>query len=337
MVVGKGDSQGVKAELHQRTEEACHEQYFQRHLRHDCQRQSRYRQAQGKAANQQCAVIAVRQPAQRPLHDQSSKNAATHEQADLLSRQALLRGVERCQAVERTDDQPGAQHGAERLRHALDKEARLHRGRVQWGRVNASSHRHRDQAQREAQRHEHQQLKPKMGMHDQDQLAQHQPKVGRNHVAAEHYTALLGIRLLVEPTLDDHVLAHHPQAHDHPQHNPGWQPINQTVTQHCCADDPRAGGVGTNMPDPGNQAVPELAAQHQAKIVGSHQCTHPQAVDIVCCQAQSQISTKQAGADQHHQGGEIKGSKRFPDLAHRRSERLLAVRGRAISMIVRGS
>ena len=173
-------------------------------------------------------------------------------------------------------------------------------------------------------------------MHHQDQLPQHQAKVGRNHIAAEHYATLLGIRLLVKPAFDDHVLAHHPQAHDDPQHDPGRQPVDQAMAQHRRADDPGTGGIRTDMPDPGDQAVADLAAQYQAGIVGRHQRTDPQAVDVVGRQAQGQVRTEQAGADQHHQGGEIKGSKRFPDLAHRRSERLLAVRVRATGMIVPG-
>jgi hypothetical protein len=44
------------------------------------------------------------------------------------------------------------------------------------------------------------------------------------------------------------------------------------------------------MPDPRDQPVADLAAQHQAEIVGRHQRTDPEPVDIVSGQTQGQIS-----------------------------------------------
>ncbi|MNZ92837.1 hypothetical protein D3C78_1118780 [compost metagenome] len=196
---------------------------------------------------------------------------------------------------------------------------------MQRRRVNSPGQCHRHQAQGEAQRHQHQQLKPQGRVHDQDQLAQHQPQVRGDHIAAEHHATLLGIGLLVEPALDDHVLAHHPEADNHPQHDPGRQPVHQAMAQHCRPDNPGAGRIGADVADTSDQPVADLATQHQAEIVGGHQRTDPEAVHMVGGQAQGQVSTQEARADQHHQRGEIKRSKRFPDLAHRRSERLLEV------------
>ncbi|MNX88654.1 hypothetical protein D3C86_1206320 [compost metagenome] len=197
---------------------------------------------------------------------------------------------------------------------------------MQGCRVNPSGQRHRHQAQGETQGDQHQQFQPQRRMHDQNQLPHHQAQVRGDHVTAEYQPALIGIGLFIEPALDHHVLAHHAEADDHPQEQPGRQPIGQAMTQHRRADNPGTGRVGPDMPDPGNQPVTDLAPQHQAEVVGGHQSTDPQAVDMVGRQAQAQVSTQQARADQHHQRGEIQRSKGFPDLAHRRSERLLAVR-----------
>ncbi|MNZ76856.1 hypothetical protein D3C78_953780 [compost metagenome] len=292
MVVGKRHRQRIQAELHERAGEAGDEQHLKRHLRHDRQGQRRQRQANREAANQQCPVIAVRQPAQRPLHHQAGKDAATHEQTHLLGGQALLRGIERCQTIERADNQPGPQYRAERLRHPLHEEAWLHWSRVQGRRVNAPGQGHRHQAQGKTQRHQHQQLRPQGRVHDQNQLTQHQAQVGGDHIAAEHHAALLGVSLLVQPALDDHVLAHHAQPHDHPQHQPGREPVDQPVTEHRRADDPRTGRISPDMPDPGNQPVTDFSAQHQAEIVGGHQCTNPQTVDMVRGEAQRQVGTE---------------------------------------------
>ncbi|MNI05392.1 hypothetical protein D3C73_583430 [compost metagenome] len=192
--------------------------------------------------------------------------------------------------------------------------------------MNAPGQGHGYQAQREAQGDQHQQFKPQPWVHDQNQLPQHQPQVRSDHVAAEDHAALIGIGLFIEPALDHHVLAHHAEADDHPQKQPGRQPVHQAMAEHRRANDPGTRRIGPDMPDPGNQPVTDLAPQHQAEIVGSHQRTDPQTVDMVGSQAQRQVSTQQARADQHHQRGEIQCSKGFPDLAHRRSERLLAVR-----------
>ncbi|MNV62782.1 hypothetical protein D3C71_1553430 [compost metagenome] len=97
---------------------------------------------------------------------------------------------------------------------------------MQRRRVNASRQGYRHQTQGEAQRDQHQQLKAQARMHDQNQLPQYQAQVGSDHVAAEHQSALLGIRLLVEPAFDDHVLAHHAETDDHPQEQPRRQPID---------------------------------------------------------------------------------------------------------------
>ncbi|MNL53490.1 hypothetical protein D3C87_1767410 [compost metagenome] len=128
-------------------------------------------------------------------------------------------------------------------------------------------------------------------MHDQNQLTQHQAQVGSDHVTAEHQTALLGLGLLVEPAFDDHVLAHHAKADDDPQKQPRGQPVHQAMAKHRRTDDPGTRRIGSNMPDPGNQPMADLATQHQAEIVGCHQRTDPQAVDVIGRQAQGQVST----------------------------------------------
>ena len=114
-----------------------------------------------------------------------------------------------------------------------------------------------------------------MRVNHQNQLPEHQPQVRGDHVQAEHHAALFGVGLLVKPALDDHVLAHHAKADDQTQQQPDRQPVGQPVTQHRRADDPGASGVRPDMPHAGNQPVPKLAAQHQAKIVGRHQGTDP--------------------------------------------------------------
>ncbi len=146
---------------------------------------------------------------------------------------------------------------------------------MQRCRVNSPGHGHRHQTQREAQCDQHQQFQPKGRVHNQDQLPQHQAQVGSDHITAEHDATLLGFRLLIQPALDDHVLAHHAQAHDHPQEQPGGQPIDQPMTQHRRTDDPGTGGISADMPDPRNQPMADFASQHQAEVVGSHQRTHP--------------------------------------------------------------
>ncbi|MNV74806.1 hypothetical protein D3C71_1680570 [compost metagenome] len=89
------------------------------------------------------------------------------------------------------------------------------------------------------------------------------------------------------------------------------------MAEHRRADDAGASGIGANVPYPANQPVADLAAYRQAKVVGRHQGTHPQAVDMIGCQAQGQVGTEQARADQHHQRGEIQRLKRLPDISHR--------------------
>ena len=153
-------------------------------------------------------------------------------------------------------------------------------------------------------------------MNHQYKLAEYQTQVGSDHVQTEHHPTLLGISLLVEPAFDDHVLAHHAQTDDHPQQQPYRQPVRQAVAQYCCPDDTGAGGIGPDMTDTGNQPVTDLAAQHQTKIVGRHQCADPQAVDIVGSQAQGKIGAQKPRADQHHQRSKIQGAKRLPDLVH---------------------
>ncbi|MNE59504.1 hypothetical protein D3C80_1546010 [compost metagenome] len=90
MVVGKGHRQGIQTELQQRHGKAGSEQDNQRHRRHDRQGQRGNRQAHGYAADQYRAIVAIRQPAQRPLHQQAGKDAAAHEQTDVLGAQPLL-------------------------------------------------------------------------------------------------------------------------------------------------------------------------------------------------------------------------------------------------------
>jgi len=182
--------------------------------------------------------------------------------------------------------------------------------------VDAPGHRHRHQAQGEAHGHQHQQFRAQLRVHHQDQLAKHQAKVGRNHVATEHRPSVLGLGLLIEPAFDDHVLAHHPQADDHPQPDPHRQPAGHAMPQHGRADDASARGVGPDVPYPADQAVADLAAHGQAEVVGGHQGTDPQAVDMIGRQAQRQVGTEQARADQHHQGGEIQRLKGLPDVSH---------------------
>ncbi|MNX88653.1 hypothetical protein D3C86_1206310 [compost metagenome] len=113
MVVGERHCQWIQAELHQRTDKTGDKQNLQRHLRHDRQRQCSQCQAEGETADQHGPVVAIGQPAQWPLHQQPGKNAATHEQTDLLRGQPLLRGIQRCQTVERTDDQACPEHRAQ--------------------------------------------------------------------------------------------------------------------------------------------------------------------------------------------------------------------------------
>ncbi|MNV62783.1 hypothetical protein D3C71_1553440 [compost metagenome] len=66
------------------------------------------------------------------------------------------------------------------------------------------------------------------------------------------------------------------------------------MPQHRRTDDPGTSGIRSNMPDPGNQPMADLAAQHKAEIVGGHQRTDPQAIDVIGSQAQCQVSTQQA-------------------------------------------
>ncbi|MNT27022.1 hypothetical protein D3C72_1626310 [compost metagenome] len=161
---------------------------------------------------------------------------------------------------------------------------------MQWRRVNPPRQCHGHQTQGETQRDQHQQFQPQARMHDQNQLAEDQAQVRSDHVAAEHQATLIGVRLFVEPALDHHVLAHHAQTDDGPQHQPRRQPIDQTVAKHRRPDDPGTGRISTDVPDPGNQSVTDLAAQHQTEIVGRHQRADPEAVDIVSGQTQCQIS-----------------------------------------------
>ncbi|MNF96384.1 hypothetical protein D3C84_791730 [compost metagenome] len=105
MVIGERHRQRIQAELHQRAKEPGDEQHLQRHLRHDRQRQGSQCQAERETADQHGPIVAVGQPAQRPLHQQPGKNAATHEQTDLLGGQPLLRGIQRRQTVEGANDQ----------------------------------------------------------------------------------------------------------------------------------------------------------------------------------------------------------------------------------------
>ena len=182
--------------------------------------------------------------------------------------------------------------------------------------MNTPGHRHGHQAQGKAHRHQHQQLRAELRVHHQNQLAKHQPQIRGNHVTAEHRAPVFHIGLLVEPALDDHVLAHHPQADDHAQPYPGRQPAGQAMTEHRGADDTGTGGIGAYVPYPPDQPVANLATNRQAKVVGRHQRTHPQAVDMVGRQAQGQVGAEQARADQHHQRGEIQRLKRLPYISH---------------------
>ncbi|MNT60308.1 hypothetical protein D3C72_1978820 [compost metagenome] len=95
------------------------------------------------------------------------------------------------------------------------------------------------------------------------------------------------------------------------------------MPEHRRTDDPGTGGIGTDMANPGNQPVTDLAAQGQTEIVGRHERTDPEAVDMIGSQAQGQVSTQQAGTNQHHQRSEIQRAKRLPDLSHQRPERPL--------------
>ncbi len=183
--------------------------------------------------------------------------------------------------------------------------------------MDAAGHGHWHQAQGEAHRDQHQQLKPQLRVHHQYQLTQHQAQVGRDHVPTEYRAPVLHVRLLVEPAFDDHVLTHHAQAHDHPQPDPGRQPVGQAMPKHGGADDPGAGGIGAYMPYSADEPVADLAAHGKAEVVGRHQGTDPQAIDVVGSQAQRQVGTEQARADQHHQCSEIQRLKRLPDSAHK--------------------
>ncbi|MNF62085.1 hypothetical protein D3C84_437560 [compost metagenome] len=95
------------------------------------------------------------------------------------------------------------------------------------------------------------------------------------------------------------------------------------MAEHGRTDDTRAGDVGTDVPDPCDQTVADLAAQGQAKVIRRHQGADPQAIGFIRRQAQGQVSTQQARPDQHHQRREVQRTKRFPDFSHRRSVRLL--------------
>ena len=225
MVIGKRHRQRIDAKLHQRTEPTRHKQYLQRHGWHDRQRQRHHRQDERKHTDQQRPVVAIRQPAQRPLRQQPGKNTATHVQTDQLGGQALLRGIQRRQTIERAHQQPGPHYGNQRLWHALDEELGVHRRGVQRRRVDASGHGHGHQAQGKAQRHQHEQFKAQLRVDDQNQLPEHQAQIRGNHIQAEHHAALLGVGLLVKPAFDDHVLAHHAQTHDNPEQQPDRQPV----------------------------------------------------------------------------------------------------------------
>ncbi|MNM88297.1 hypothetical protein D3C81_1005070 [compost metagenome] len=319
MVVGERHRQRIEAELQQADGKAHRQHCLQRQRRQYGQWQAGEQQQDARRADQHRAVVAVRQPAQRPLHQQSGEDADAHEHPHLLGAQPLARRVERRQAVERADHQPGHQHGGQRLRHALKEEARLQRRRVQWCGVNLVGDRHRHQAQGEAHGDHHRHFLPQPRMHHQHQLAEHQAEVGRHHVAGEHRAALAGVRLLVEPALDDHVLAHHPQADQHAQQQPHRQPGDQADTQHRCGDHAAAGDVGADVPDPGDQPVADLAAEHQAAVVGRHHAADPQSVDLALGEEQSQVGTEQTGAGQHHQGGEVESTEGGEYPLHRTS------------------
>ena len=304
MVIGQGHRQWIETELHQADQKADTEQQAEEYLRQCRQRQGSKQQQDRAAANQAHAVMPIGKPAQRPLHQQAGENAAAHEQAHLLGRQAHPCGVQRRQTIERADQQTGHRDGGQRQRHTTEEETQLQRRRVQGGRVQAPGQRHRHQAQREAQRHQHQQLQPQRRVYDQSQLAKDQSQIGGRHVATEHQAPLLGFGLLVEPTLDDHVLAHHAQAHQHAQEQPERQPLHQSVAEHRCGNHPRAGHVGTDVPYPTDQPMPQLATQHQAEIVGRHQCSDPQTIHGIG-QTQGQIGTEQTGTEQHQQSGKV--------------------------------
>ncbi|MNJ53300.1 hypothetical protein D3C77_486840 [compost metagenome] len=84
--------------------------------------------------------------------------------------------------------------------------------------------------------------------------------------------------LLVEPAFHHHIQAHHAQADQQPQYQPDGQPVDQAMAEHRRAHPAGAGRIGADVPDPGNQVVADLAAQHQPQVIGRHQRAHPQAI-----------------------------------------------------------
>ena len=109
VVVGQRDSQRIEAELQCADRETGREQQPHRRLGEHREGQRDKRQKRSAATDQPDPVTSVRQPAERPLHQQPRKNAAPHEEADLLVGQAHARAVERPQTIERADQQ--ARHG----------------------------------------------------------------------------------------------------------------------------------------------------------------------------------------------------------------------------------
>lgn len=65
------------------------------------------------------------------------------------------------------------------------------------------------------------------------------------------------------------------------------------MAQHSSRDYASTGHVSTDMPHPADQPMPQLAAEHKAKVIGRHQRTDPETIHGVS-QTQGQVGTEQA-------------------------------------------
>ena len=115
----------------------------------------------------------------------------------------------------------------------------------------------------------------------------------------------MGLGLLVEPTLEHHVLAHHRHADNDPQHKPDLHVVRHGVPKDRSGHHAGAGHKRADMSHLGYQPVPDRGAAHQTDVITGHQQTDPYLVDALGRQAQAEVGTQQATANQHQQGGKI--------------------------------
>src|SRR5690606_31789132 len=133
------------------------------------------------------------------------------------------------------------------------------------------------------------------------QLPQPQTEEGHQHIAGKYPSPLMGFGLLVQPAFQHHVLAHHGHAHQPAQYQPDLNAGGQRVAEHGGGDHSGAGDEGANVPDPGNQPVPDRGAHDQPNVIGGHQDTDPDFAHIGGGQAKSEVGTEQPAAEQHEE------------------------------------